>query len=115
MPLHESAGKLSLVSRKRATVRYYQLGLDELKQEREKQLEVVKTSTVDDYLDEFHKLSVMDSLITWHTVEAFRSGGVKQKAVRKAKPNARKQAGTFEFGRARREELPALIVNKRSK
>jgi hypothetical protein len=102
-------------------VRYYQLGLDELKQEREKQLEVVRTSTVDDYLDEFHKLSVMDSLITWHTVEAFRSGGVKQKAPRKPKTapsrpkvSPRKQTGSFEFGKGRRVTPAALSERSRS-
>jgi hypothetical protein len=103
--------------------RYYQLTADELKLEREKQLEIVRASTADDYLDEYHKLHVMESLIAWHAAEAYRSGGVKgkpvqakaKKAPHKPKVSARKQAGTFEFGRARREELPALIVNKRSK
>jgi hypothetical protein len=63
-------------------VRYYQLTAEELKEEREKQQEIVRTSTPDNYLDEYHKLSVMESLIAWHAAEAYRSGGVKQKLFR---------------------------------
>jgi hypothetical protein len=61
--------------------RYYQLGPDELKLEHAKQQEIVNASTADEYLDEWHKLSVIESLIAWHAAEAFRSGGVKQKAT----------------------------------
>ena len=61
--------------------RYYQLGPDELKLEHAKQLEIVNASAADDYLDQWHKLSVIESLIAWHAAEAYRSGGVKQKAV----------------------------------
>jgi hypothetical protein len=61
---------------------YYNLTADELKEARELQLEVVRTATPDDYLDAYHKLSVMESLIAWHAAEAFRSGGAKVKTVK---------------------------------
>jgi hypothetical protein len=69
-------------------VRYYQLTAEELKEEREKQQEIVRTSTPDNYLDEYHKLSVMESLIAWHAAEAYRSGGVKRKAIQSKGKNA---------------------------
>jgi hypothetical protein len=58
--------------------RYYQLTAEELKQEREKQQEIVNASAPDDYLDEYHKLHVMESLIAWHAAEAYRSGGERK-------------------------------------
>src|SRR3954467_6517612 len=79
------------------STRYYQLSADELKQEREKQLEVVRTAAPDDYFDEWHKLSVLESLITWHAVEAARFGGGKRQA-RKPRVSPRQQVGRFEFG-----------------
>jgi hypothetical protein len=83
------------------SVAYYQLSADELKQEREKQLEIVHASAPDDYLDAWHKLSVIESLLTWHAAEAYRSGGVKVKAVRPKvkKPGPKQQ---INFGRASR-------------
>jgi hypothetical protein len=63
------------------SIRYYQLTAEELKEARERQLEIVNASTADEYLDQWHKLSVIESLIAWHAAEAYRSGGVKQKAT----------------------------------
>jgi hypothetical protein len=86
------------------SVAYYQLSADDLKQEREKQLEIVRTAAPDDYFDEWHKLSVMEGLIAWHATEAYRRGGVKDQAVRSKvkRLSPRKQTGPFEFGRAGR-------------
>jgi len=67
---------------------YYNLTADELKEARELQLEVVRTATPDDYLDAYHKLSVMESLIAWHAAEAFRSGGAKKTVQGKGKKAA---------------------------
>jgi hypothetical protein len=68
--------------------RYYQLTAEELKQEREKQQEIVNASAPDDYLDEYHKLHVMESLIAWHAAEAYRSGGAKKTVQGKGKKAA---------------------------
>jgi hypothetical protein len=78
--------------------RYYQLGPEELKLEHAKQQEIVNASAADDYLDAWHKLSVIESLIAWHAAEAYRSGGVKGKPVQ--------SKGKTQLGGLRQGSLP---------
>ncbi|MFL6462892.1 MAG: hypothetical protein ACJ73N_00590 [Bryobacteraceae bacterium] len=78
-------------------IRYFELTTEQLEEEQAKQAEVVRTASQEEFMDEWHKLGVIQNMLDWRAVEAARFGGGKRSA-RKPKVSARQQAGPFEFG-----------------